>query len=96
MLYSELVKQVSDHTNYSRLSCSEIVKATFEVMARELEGHGSVIIPNFGKFEVITRKGRVFSMPKTPGTKEDHVIHEVSDWKYPKFTPYDHLKKIVK
>lgn len=96
MTFTDLVNQVSDDTKFSRSSCNEIIRAAFNAIAIELEGHGYVRVPNFGRFDVITRKSRNYSMPKTPGSKGEHVTHRKESWKYPKFTPYEHLKEIVK
>ena len=89
MSRGQLIREVARRTDYTIAVCDEIIKETFNTMADELEGHGEVRIPAFGRFVCKMFAGRHMTLPSGDSyMSEDHLE--------PKFLPSATLKQRVR
>lgn len=86
---TELAREVSARCGYMHRDCLKIIRETFKVIGDEIEGHGQVSIPNFGRFDVYERKARKYLKPDTG---EDIYVEAKM---YPRFQYYSEMKSRV-
>jgi DNA-binding protein HU-beta len=68
MTKNELAEQVARSTGLAANQAREVLEATIEAVARELEGGGEVALAGFGKFSVSNRAARQGRNPSTGET----------------------------
>jgi DNA-binding protein HU-beta len=68
MTKNELAEQVAGRTGLAANQAREVLEATIEAVARELEGGGEVALAGFGKFSVSNRAARQGRNPSTGET----------------------------
>lgn len=67
-----LAKALAERCGIARVDVAEsYIKATFDIMAKELQKGDRVHILGFGRFFVKLRKGRKCVNPQNPGEKMD-------------------------
>ena len=89
MYIEDLAREVSARCGYVHRDCLQIIRETFKVIGDELEGHGSVSIHNFGKFDVYERKARKYAKPDTG----EDIFKEAK--MYPRFQYFSDIKDRV-
>lgn len=89
MTRNQLIRATAKRSEYTIKVCDEIVRAVFDVMFDELEAHGYVTIPNFGKFYIWESKPKLYI---DPVTREERIVESR---KYPRFQATDLLKEAV-
>lgn len=85
-----LIRTVARKSDYTFAQCDEIIRLALQVITGELNGHGYVMLPNFGTFYV-EEKGR--TVYRNPITKKETIV---AARKYPKFRAAPALKDAVK
>lgn len=85
-----LTRTVARKSDYTFAQCDEIIRLAFQVITGELNGHGHVMIPNFGTFYVEEKDTTIYHNPVTG--KETIIAAR----KYPKFRSAPALKDAVK
>ena len=89
MTRSEVVRETARRTNYTIAVCNEIIREMFDIIADELEGHGEVIVPNFGKFQCKRVGARTITLPSGERVQREEHLE-------PKFKASDSLRRRVR
>lgn len=61
----EFISEVATATGYTNKSTQDLVDNLVKLLSAELEEGNSVLVPNFGTFEVKKKKERVMVSPMT-------------------------------
>ncbi len=89
MTKQELAQKVADDAGISQNQARDVVEATFNAIADELQGGGEVAVSGFGKFSVSERKAREGRNPATGETIQ------IAASKGARFSPATGLKKQI-
>jgi DNA-binding protein HU-beta len=86
----ELIEIVADTTGFSKVAATRAVGTMLDAIERTLMDGGTVILTNFGKFEV---RGRAARKGRNPATGEPM---EIMATKVPVFKPGKAFKTAIK
>lgn len=64
----DLVKEISNRTGLTQTQTYEVLQEVFDIVVFELAKANTVVVRNFGTFEVTEAKAKVGRNPKDPNT----------------------------
>ena len=86
----DLIIQISNKTNMGQKQVRQVLEALLSTVVTELADGNTVVVRNFGSFEVREAKGKIGRNPKNPG-----VDLEIPPRAVVKFKPGKEMKEKV-